>query len=90
MDGPFRDTNSLDLLRGQKEILQRENALLKRENKSLSGQNLAMQVKGKPPASIVVTEIAKTVGLPILQVSLVAGAVVTGNMWFAVILLFTL
>jgi hypothetical protein len=79
MESPFRDSNNLDLLRAHQEVLKRENALLRRENKSL-----------QRPTSEALTELVKTLGTPILQVSLVVAAITTGNLWFAAILLFTL
>lgn len=79
---PFRDTVSVDVLRGQMEILQKENSLLKREMRLQEAQQ-ELEVVLKESAVTVFTKVSK----PITLLALIAAAVVTGNGWFLVLVI---
>jgi hypothetical protein len=84
MMGPFRDNNSLDVLRGQNEILQRENALLKKE-KELQAAETALQ---KRATNTGLAGAVKAGAKPAVVIALIAATVATGNVWFLVLILF--
>ena len=81
---PFRESNSIDVLRGQAELLKRENALLKREI-ALQKDMQAIKVVTKTDSSLVpyATNLFKAA----LPLALVAAAVITGNGWFLVLII---
>jgi hypothetical protein len=66
-------------------ILQKENSLLKREM-ALQKAQQAMEVVPKPTPMAIVTKATR----PVILLALIAAAVVTGNGWFLVFIMFLL
>lgn len=84
MEPPYRETNSLDVMRGQNELLQRENALLKKEN-ALQKKETALEAREPGEA---LTRFISVSTKPAIILALIAATVATGNGWFLVLLLF--
>jgi len=81
---PFKESNSIDVLRGQAELLKRENALLKREI-ALQKDSQAIRIVTKESASL--ASVAQAAAKPVILLALIAASVSTGNGWFLVLIM---
>lgn len=81
---PYRESNSVDVLRGQAELLKKENALLKREI-ALQKDMRAIKVITKSGTSL--ASVVQASAKPVILLALIAASVVTGNGWFLVLIM---